>query len=66
METYYNPEDLAKFGTFLVRTGNLNGYLKKLLDAFNPDALPGMMCRSQISVAWDGKVYACVAGQGSS
>lgn len=29
METYYNPEDLAKFGAFLVRTGNLNGYLKK-------------------------------------
>lgn len=29
METYYNPKDLAKFGTFLVRTGNLNGYLKK-------------------------------------
>lgn len=49
----------GRFGAFLVRTGNLQGYLKKLLDAFNPAALPGMMCRSQISVAWDGKVYDC-------
>lgn len=52
-----NP--IGRFGAFLVRTGNLKGYLQKLVDAFNPEALPGMMCRSQISVGWDGQVYDC-------
>ena len=34
--------------------------MKKLCDAFNPATLEGMMCRFQISVGWDGKVYDCV------
>ena len=33
--------------------------MKKLCDAFNPATLEGMMCRFQISVGWDGKVYDC-------
>lgn len=52
-----NP--IGRFGGFLVRSGNMEGYMKKLYDAFNPGAVPGMMCRSQISVAWDGTVYDC-------
>ena len=31
----------------------------KLYDAFNPETLDNMMCRYQISVGWDGKVYDC-------
>lgn len=52
-----NP--IGRFGAFLVRSGNMEGYLTKLYDAFNPGALPGMMCRSQLSVGWDGKLYDC-------
>lgn len=52
-----NP--IGRFGSFLVRTGNMEGYLTKLYDAFNPGAVAGMMCRSQLSVGWDGRVYDC-------
>lgn len=52
-----NP--IGRFGAFLVRSGNMEGYLTKLYDAFNPGALPGMMCRSQLSVGWDGSLYDC-------
>lgn len=52
-----NP--IGRFGAFLVRSGNMEGYLTKLYDAFNPGALPGMMCRSQLSVGWDGRLYDC-------
>ena len=49
----------GRFGQFLDRSGNLELYMKKLCDAFNPATLEGMMCRFQISVGWDGKVYDC-------
>ena len=52
-----NP--IGRFGAFLMRSGNMEGYLTKLYGAFNPGALPGMMCRSQLSVGWDGKLYDC-------
>lgn len=52
-----NP--IGRFGNFLARTGNMEGYLTKLYDAFNPGAVAGMMCRSQLSVGWDGQVYDC-------
>lgn len=52
-----NP--IGRFGAFLTRTGNMEGYLTKLYDAFNPGAVASMMCRSQLSVGWDGKVYDC-------
>ena len=52
-----NP--IGRFGAFLARTGNMEGYLTKLYDAFNPGAVAGMMCRSQLSVGWDGRVYDC-------
>lgn len=52
-----NP--IGRFGAFLTRTGNMEGYLTKLYDAFNPGAAAGMMCRSQLSVGWDGRVYDC-------
>ncbi len=52
-----NP--MGRFGAFLVSSGNLEGYMKKLHDAFNPATLENMMCRFQVSVAWDGSLYDC-------
>lgn len=52
-----NP--MGRFEAFLKRTGNLESYMKKLSDAFNAGTLPGLMCRFQISVGYDGKVYDC-------
>jgi radical SAM/Cys-rich protein len=52
-----NP--LGRFGAFLERSGNLENYLWKLHQAFNPVTLEGMMCRDQVSVAYDGGLYDC-------
>lgn len=52
-----NP--MGRFEAFLKRSGNLESYMKKLSDAFNEGILPGLMCRFQISVGYDGKVYDC-------
>lgn len=49
----------GRFGEFLERSGNLNSYMKKLADAFNPDTVPSMMCRYQLSVKYDGMLYDC-------
>ncbi len=50
---------LGRFRNWLDASGNLEGYLAKLAAAFNPATLPGLMCRSQISVSWDGFLYDC-------
>ncbi|MBQ6775512.1 MAG: arsenosugar biosynthesis radical SAM protein ArsS [Synergistaceae bacterium] len=52
-----NP--IGRFGEFLRRTGNFDRYMKRLCDAFNPATLAGMMCRFQLSVGWDGRLYDC-------
>lgn len=52
-----NP--VGRFGAFLARSGNLEPYLRRLHDSFNPAAAAGMMCRSQLSVGWDGRLYDC-------
>ena len=54
---YNNP--MGRFGAFLRRSGNLSGYMKKLYDAFNPATVEALMCRFQISVDYDGKLYDC-------
>jgi hypothetical protein len=33
--------------------------MEKLIGAFNPAAAEGVMCRSLISVGYDGKIYDC-------
>ena len=52
-----NP--VGRYGMHLLREGALDAYMGLLLDAFNPEACEKMMCRNQISVGWDGRVYDC-------
>lgn len=52
-----NPN--GRFGNRLHEKGKLGKYMDKLVDAFNEAAVPTMMCRSQISVGWDGRLYDC-------
>jgi radical SAM/Cys-rich protein len=49
----------GRFAAFLERSGNLTAYMNRLEGAFNPGTLPGMMCRSQLSVSPDGGLYDC-------
>jgi radical SAM/Cys-rich protein len=50
---------LGRFKTFLERSGNLEDYLGRLAAGFNPCALQGVMCRTQLSVDWEGRLYDC-------
>lgn len=49
----------GRFGERLLATGNMDRYMNKLISAFNPDTVPAMMCRTQLSVRWDGALYDC-------
>ena len=50
---------LGRFRRWLEQSGNLERYLQKLATSFNPCAIEGLMCRSLISVSWDGDVFDC-------
>jgi radical SAM/Cys-rich protein len=50
---------ISRFLEFLVRSGNYERYIEKLVNAFNPAALDGLMCRYTLSVGWDGSLYDC-------
>jgi len=50
---------VGRFKNVLFENGQLNQYLQLLRDSFNPVNLFGLMCRSQISVDWDGIIYDC-------
>lgn len=50
---------LGRFGKWLEQSDNLEGYLGMLAERFNPTAVCGLMCRSLISVSWDGCLYDC-------
>lgn len=50
---------IARFKHFLERTGNYDRYLRKLAGAFNPAAAASVMCRSLISVGYDGTLSDC-------
>jgi radical SAM/Cys-rich protein len=50
---------LGRFRTWLQRTGNHERYLKTLADGFNPSAVERLMCRTLLSVSWDGFLYDC-------
>ncbi len=50
---------ISRFADFLARTGQEARYLQLLEDRFNPAAVEHVMCRSLISVGWDGKIYDC-------
>ncbi|MFD2999615.1 arsenosugar biosynthesis radical SAM (seleno)protein ArsS [Pontibacter toksunensis] len=50
---------VSRFLDYLVQSGNYDGYMEKLVNAFNPVAAAGVMCRNTISVGWNGYLYDC-------
>jgi radical SAM/Cys-rich protein len=50
---------IARYLEWLETSGNLRDYLRRLVDAFNPAAAAGVMCRNTLSVGWDGTLYDC-------
>ncbi len=50
---------IGRFRECLQTQGWEADYFQLLVSAFNPDTVEQLMCRSQISVAWDGTLYDC-------
>jgi radical SAM/Cys-rich protein len=50
---------IHRFKAQLKRLKSYEEYMEKLVSAFNPAAAEGIMCRSMVSVSYDGKIYDC-------
>ncbi|HEX6884967.1 MAG TPA: arsenosugar biosynthesis radical SAM (seleno)protein ArsS [Planctomycetota bacterium] len=50
---------ISRYLEWLVESGNLAPYLQRLVTAFNPAAAAGVMCRTTLSVGWDGRLFDC-------
>ena len=50
---------ISRYLDHLLQTEQYNTYMEKLIDAFNPQAIDGLMCRNTISVGWDGRLFDC-------
>jgi len=50
---------LGRYRDWLVQSGNFNHYMDKLASSFNPCAISNVMCRTMVSVAWDGYLFDC-------
>lgn len=50
---------IHRFRYQLKKGGGYEPYMQKLLKAFNPDAAKNIMCRTIISVSYDGFLYDC-------
>jgi len=50
---------VGRFGSILVSKGQFNAYMATLRDAHREENLDGLMCRSMVSVDWQGGVYDC-------
>jgi radical SAM/Cys-rich protein len=50
---------INRFLEFLLRTEQFDAYMQRLVDSYNPAAASGVMCRTTLSVGWDGRLYDC-------
>jgi radical SAM/Cys-rich protein len=54
-----NNMPISRFLEWLESTGNVQAYMCRLVAAFNPAAVGGLMCRNTLSVSWDGRLFDC-------
>lgn len=54
-----NNMPIARYLEWLLEKGLVESYLERLLSAFNPATIDGLMCRNTISVSWDGRLFDC-------
>lgn len=50
---------IQRFGSMLISKGTFKDYMKLLRDNFQQTNLDGVMCRSLVSVDWEGYLYDC-------
>jgi radical SAM/Cys-rich protein len=54
-----NNMPISRFLEWLIESNNLDSYMSRLTDNFNPAAVTGVMCRNTISISWDGRLFDC-------
>lgn len=52
-------QPIARFGSTLVSKGQFNNYMQLLRDSYRAENVEGLMCRSLVSVDWQGYLYDC-------
>ncbi len=50
---------ISRYLDELLRAGRYAAYMQKLIDAFNPRTVEGLMCRNMLSVDWQGFIFDC-------
>ncbi len=50
---------ISRFLDDLLQSGKYDDYMQTLIDAYNPAAVEGVMCRTTLSVNWDGTLSDC-------
>ncbi len=50
---------ISRFLADLLVSGQYESYMRKLVEAFNPATIDGLMCRSMLSVDWQGNLFDC-------
>ena len=50
---------ISRFLDYLITSENYEDYMHELVNAFNPAAASGVMCRNTLSISWDGYLYDC-------
>lgn len=50
---------ISRYLEYLLKSGNFDSYMGKLVESFNPAAAQGVMCRNTLSVSWDGRLFDC-------
>jgi radical SAM/Cys-rich protein len=50
---------VSRYLEYLITTDNLEDYMATLVSAYNHTAATQVMCRSMVSVGWDGYLYDC-------
>ncbi len=50
---------MSRFLEWLLEKGQVEAYMERLVTAFNPATVGGLMCRNTLSVGYDGQVYDC-------
>lgn len=50
---------ISRYLDYLLTTNNYEKYMEKLITAYNPVAAYNVMCRTTISISWDGFLYDC-------
>lgn len=50
---------IGRFMDELGGQGKAGEYMELLRDSFNPATVDGLMCRHQVNIGWDGRLYDC-------